>query len=69
VFTRARHWSLFCAKWIQSIPPHPIFVRPSWPSPGAKAAGAWSWPLQLVQRSRKVDLYIHPPICLLGRCA
>jgi hypothetical protein len=27
VFTRARHWSLFWANWIQFIPPHPISLR------------------------------------------
>jgi hypothetical protein len=32
-----------------------------------KAAETWSWPhLQLVPRSRKVDLYIHSPIRLHG---
>jgi hypothetical protein len=27
VFTRARHWSLSSARWIQSIQPHPISLR------------------------------------------
>jgi hypothetical protein len=27
VFTRARHWSLFWARWIQSTPSHPISSR------------------------------------------
>jgi len=25
VFTRARHWSLSWARWIQSTPSHPIY--------------------------------------------
>jgi hypothetical protein len=27
VITRALHWSLSWARWIQSIPPHPISLR------------------------------------------
>jgi hypothetical protein len=27
VFTKARHWSLSWAKWIQSVPPYPIYLR------------------------------------------
>jgi hypothetical protein len=27
VFTRARHWSLFWTRWIQSTPSHPITLR------------------------------------------
>jgi len=26
-FKRARHWSIFWARWIQSTPSHPILVR------------------------------------------
>jgi hypothetical protein len=27
MFTRALHWSIPWARWIQSIPPHPIFPK------------------------------------------
>jgi hypothetical protein len=27
VFTRVRHWSLFWARWIQSTPPHTIYLK------------------------------------------
>jgi hypothetical protein len=29
VFTRAHHWSLFWARWIQSTPSHPVSLRSS----------------------------------------
>jgi len=28
VYTRIRHWFLFCARWIRSIPSHPFPYDP-----------------------------------------
>jgi hypothetical protein len=34
--------------------------------PGCKAAGAWSWPLHPVSRSRRVEVYLHCSLRLRG---